>query len=200
MTHICVGKLTIIGSDTVTCPPGRRQPIIWRNARMISIGPLGKKFSEILIENRILSFISGLDALNMPNCLWPKPRSFIIIPLSSTFQGLRIWLVLSWDIFVVCYRAFCEISKPNDMGLESSGNSADGASVKFQSDTTIVIPNLVAYCLLNRGPPYLWHDWFYSTSQKYSHVFVLFCLFSVLSPDWSWILGFTCPHPSLLHH
>ena len=110
--------------------------------------------------------------------------------MASNAENVSIW----WRHHG--YRAFCEISKPNHMGLESSGNSA----VKFQSDTTIVIPNLVAYCLLNRGPPYLWHDWFYSTSPKYSQVFVLFCLFSVLSPDWSWILGFTCPHPSLLHH
>ena len=31
MTHICIGKLTIIGSDT-GLSPGRRQAIIWTNA------------------------------------------------------------------------------------------------------------------------------------------------------------------------
>ena len=55
MTHICVSKLTIIGSDN-GLSPSRRQAIIWTNAEMLSIGPLGTKFSEILIEIHTLSF------------------------------------------------------------------------------------------------------------------------------------------------
>ena len=50
MTHICVGRLTIIGSYN-GLSPGRRQAIIWTNAELLFIGPLGTKFSEILIEN-----------------------------------------------------------------------------------------------------------------------------------------------------
>ena len=53
--HICVNKLTIIGSDN-GLSPGRRQAIIWPNAGMIIIGPLGTNFSEILIEILTLSF------------------------------------------------------------------------------------------------------------------------------------------------
>ena len=49
MTHICVDKLTIIGSDN-GLSPGRRQAIIWTNAGILLIGPLGTNFSEILIE------------------------------------------------------------------------------------------------------------------------------------------------------
>ena len=49
VTHICVGKLTIIGSDNGLSPE-RRQAIIWTNARIVLIGPLGTTFSEILIE------------------------------------------------------------------------------------------------------------------------------------------------------
>ena len=48
MTHICVGKLTIIGSDNGLLPD-RRQAIIWNNAGILSIGPLGTNLSEILI-------------------------------------------------------------------------------------------------------------------------------------------------------
>ena len=48
VTHICVSKLTIIGSDN-DLSPGRRPPIIWTNAGMLLIEPLGRKFSEILI-------------------------------------------------------------------------------------------------------------------------------------------------------
>ena len=53
MTHICVGNLTNIDSDN-GLSPGRRQAIIWTNAGLLLIGPLGTNFSEILIE--ILTF------------------------------------------------------------------------------------------------------------------------------------------------
>ena len=46
VTHICVGKLTIIGSDNGLSPE-RRQAIIWTNAGILLIGPLGTNFSEI---------------------------------------------------------------------------------------------------------------------------------------------------------
>ena len=36
--HICISKLTIIGSDN-GLSPGRRQAIIWTNARLLLIGP-----------------------------------------------------------------------------------------------------------------------------------------------------------------
>ena len=40
VTHLCVGKLTIIGSDN-SLSPGRRQAIIWTNAGILLIEPLG---------------------------------------------------------------------------------------------------------------------------------------------------------------
>ena len=49
-THICVNKLTIIGSDD-GLPPGRRQAIIWINAGLLLIGPLGTNFNENLNRN-----------------------------------------------------------------------------------------------------------------------------------------------------
>ena len=55
MTHICVSKLTIIGSCN-GLSSGRRQAIIWSNARISLIGPLGTNFSEILIEIYTFSF------------------------------------------------------------------------------------------------------------------------------------------------
>ena len=45
MTHICVNKLTIIGSDNGLLP-GRRQAIIWTNSGILLIGPLGTNFGE----------------------------------------------------------------------------------------------------------------------------------------------------------
>ena len=55
VTHICVSKPTIIGSDN-GLSPGRRQAIIWTNAGMLFIGPLGTNFREILIEIYTFSF------------------------------------------------------------------------------------------------------------------------------------------------
>ena len=49
MTHICVSKLIIIGSD-YGMSPGRSHAIIWSNAGILLIGPLGTNFNEIFIE------------------------------------------------------------------------------------------------------------------------------------------------------
>ena len=54
VTHICVGKLTIICSDNGLSPE-RRQAIIWTNAGILLIGPLGTNFSEISIEIQTFS-------------------------------------------------------------------------------------------------------------------------------------------------
>ena len=50
--HICVSKVTIIGKFS----SGRHQAIIWTNAWILLIGPLGTNFSEILIEFLTFSF------------------------------------------------------------------------------------------------------------------------------------------------
>ena len=55
VTGICVGNLTIIGSDN-GLSPGRRQASIWTNAELLLIGPWGTTFSEILIEIYTFSF------------------------------------------------------------------------------------------------------------------------------------------------
>ena len=64
MTHICVGNLTIIGSDN-GLSPGRRQAIIWTNAGILLIG--GTNVSEILIK--ICIFI---EENAFENVVWKK--------------------------------------------------------------------------------------------------------------------------------
>ena len=54
VTHICVSKLTTIGSDN-GLSPGRRQAIIWTNAVILTIRTLGTNFSDILSEIRAFS-------------------------------------------------------------------------------------------------------------------------------------------------
>ena len=55
VTHICVGNLSIIGSDN-GLSPGRRQAITWTNVGILLIGPLGTNFSEMLIKIHTFSF------------------------------------------------------------------------------------------------------------------------------------------------
>ena len=53
--HICVGNLTIIGSDN-GLSPGRRQAITWTNVGILLIGPLWTNFSKMLFEIHTFSF------------------------------------------------------------------------------------------------------------------------------------------------
>ena len=55
VTHICVGTLAIIGSDN-GLSPSRRPAIIWTNAGLLLIGPLGTNSSDILIGIQAFSF------------------------------------------------------------------------------------------------------------------------------------------------
>ena len=55
VTHICVGNLTIIGSDN-GLSLGRHQAIIWTNVGILLFGPLGTNFSEILIGIQTFSY------------------------------------------------------------------------------------------------------------------------------------------------
>ena len=72
MTHICVSKQTIIGSDN-DLSPDRRQAIIWTNAGLLLIWPLRTNFSEILIEILTFSFkkmrLKVSSAKRRPFCL-----------------------------------------------------------------------------------------------------------------------------------
>ena len=65
--HICVSKLTITGSDN-GLSPSRRQAIIWTNAGILWVWPLGTNFNEILI----LTFSFKKMRLKVSSAeLWP---------------------------------------------------------------------------------------------------------------------------------
>ena len=55
VTHICISKSTIIGSDN-GLSPCRRQAIIWTNAGILLIRTSGTNLSEIFSEIHIFSF------------------------------------------------------------------------------------------------------------------------------------------------
>ena len=81
MTHICVGNLTIIGSDN-GLSPGRRQALTWTNAGILLIRTLGTNFSEILGE--IHSFSFSKMHLKMSSAKW---RLFVL-GLNELMQNL----------------------------------------------------------------------------------------------------------------
>ena len=80
-THMCVGNLSIIGSDD-GLSPGRRQAIIWSNAGILLNEPLGKNFSEISIA--IHTFSSKKFYLKMLSAKW---RLFRLGLNVSMFNG-----------------------------------------------------------------------------------------------------------------
>ena len=55
VTHICISRITNIGSDN-GLSPGRRQAIIWTNAEILLIEPFGTNFSEIFMAIHTFSF------------------------------------------------------------------------------------------------------------------------------------------------
>ena len=67
VAHICVGNLTIIGSDNGLWP-GRCQDIIWTNVIIMLIGPLGTNFSKIQIE--IITFSFNKMRLKLYSAKW----------------------------------------------------------------------------------------------------------------------------------
>ena len=94
-THICVGKLTIIGSDN-GLSPGRRQAIIWTNAGILLIGPLGTNFNEILIEIHTFSFMKM--HLKMSSAKWrPFCLGLNVLKRFQTFVGCLFSQVYVWE-------------------------------------------------------------------------------------------------------
>ena len=83
--HICVGKLTIIASDN-GLSPGRCQAIIWNNAGILLIGPLGTKLNEIFIEIHTFSFKKM--HLNMSSAKW-RPFCLGLNVLRETSDWVR---------------------------------------------------------------------------------------------------------------
>ena len=111
MTHIWVGNLTIIGSDN-GLSPDRCQAIIWTNAGLLLIGPLGTNFSEILIEIVTFSskkmrlkvssakrrpFCLGLNVLNATRT--PVTASGMIITTVNTLRPRQNGRHFADDIF-----------------------------------------------------------------------------------------------------
>ena len=98
VTHIYVGNLTIIDSDNGLSPE-RRQAIIWTNAGILLIGPLGTNLGEILIEIQTFSLTEiGLKMSSAKCCSFRfglnvlTLGTFVVAEMSETDIEIRIWV------------------------------------------------------------------------------------------------------------
>ena len=101
VTHICVSELTIIASDN-GLSPGRCQAIIWNNAGLLLIEPLGTNFNEISIGIQTFSFkkmhLSMSSAKWRPFCFlpWHRGKHVVGIPTTSTTIPENRWINSSY--------------------------------------------------------------------------------------------------------
>ena len=95
--HICISKQTIIGSYNGLLPRGR-QAIIWTNAGILLIGPLGTNFSDILIGIQTFSFtkmhLKMSSAKWHPSCLGLNVLTVSQLVVSS--EMTHTWYEVSW--------------------------------------------------------------------------------------------------------
>ena len=112
VTHICVSKLTVIGSDN-GLSPGWRQAIICTNDGLLLIGALGTNFSEILIKIQTFSFWKYL--LKVSSAKW---RSFCLglNELNLSRANKLIFQMLSFLFHTILHvpqsRIFIMVSTP----------------------------------------------------------------------------------------
>ena len=123
VTHICVTKLTIIGSNN-GLSPGRRQAIIWTNDGILLIWPLGTIFSELLIGIHIFSFkklhLKMSSGYRRPFCFGLN----VLMPVRNPgMSSSKIWMKTQtfnenateipsgkWLPFFPCFNVLTELS------------------------------------------------------------------------------------------
>ena len=106
MTHICVSKLAIIGSDNGSSPD-RRQAIIWTNAGILLIGPLGTNFSEIIIEI-LRNFFIQENAFESVVCetasILFRPQSVKTLRASSSKFWLSMTDISTHHVYILVFQ------------------------------------------------------------------------------------------------
>ena len=145
MTHICVENLTIIGSD-YGLSPDRRQAIIWNNAGILLIGPLGTNFNEILAE--IITFPFKKMYLNVSSAKWWLFCFGLnaLTPVNSS--TLEYWSDVSFALItpsvssVQVFSALCLVLFGVDFVLEFIAmRSAEGIRKMAATNTTTTTSN-----------------------------------------------------------
>ena len=115
VTHICIRKLTIIGSDN-GFSPGRRQAIIWTNAGILLIRTSGTNFSEILNEIHTFSFkkmhLNMSSGKRRPSCLSLNVLKVNHVIYASLSQN-------EWRLFCIISVQLCQkLPNVKNLGLD----------------------------------------------------------------------------------
>ena len=123
VTQICIRKLTIIASDSGLLPE-RRKAIIWTNAGILLIGPLGTNFIETLIESYMFSFkrmhfklssgnwrpfCLGLNVLTAPHCIIFLTWWGLVCRVSPARRPPVISYEVTWEQLVSASGSFCVV-------------------------------------------------------------------------------------------
>ena len=120
VTHICVGNLTIIGSDN-GLSPGQRQAITWTNVGISLIEPLGTNFSEMLIEIHTFSFKK--IHLKMSSAKW-RPISLGLNVLIKVGSQQRKMTLKSWRKHKITFdHDNCFLNDHNFIPSQRDGNT-----------------------------------------------------------------------------
>ena len=115
MTHLCVGNLTIVGSDN-GLSPGRRKAIIWTNAGILSIAPYKQgNFCRnrhiFILKNAFQNVIWEMTAiLSRPQCV---KTSFLICVNICSLAVFKVWVGTSckfseWFITKIIYMYYID--------------------------------------------------------------------------------------------
>ena len=99
--HICISKVTTIGSDN-GLSPGRGQAVIWTNAGILLIGPLGTTFSEILIEFHTFSFRKMHLNMWWPFCPGMNVSTYWCISYVDICNSRKNTVDVHFPMLVVC--------------------------------------------------------------------------------------------------
>ena len=118
VTHLCLNKLIIIGSNNGVSPV-RRQAIIWINAGILLFEPLGTNFSEFLIE--ILTFAFKKMCLKVSSAKW-RPFCLGLDVLSNGVcwfqrQGLQTTLMEQTQVTILLFTQVPAINTPGFTNL-----------------------------------------------------------------------------------
>ena len=139
MTHICVSKLSIIGSDN-GLSPGRRQAIIWTNAGILLIWTLGANFSDVWSEIHAFSFkkmhLKMASAKWRPFCLGLKVLKAFLAKLHwspPSAAYMPQWTGSSMFQVKAC-RLFSTKPLPEPILAECQLDSLEQISVIFKSE------------------------------------------------------------------
>ena len=128
MTHICVSKITTIGSDNGLSPDWH-QAIFWTNAGLLSIGPLRTYFNENLIK--IQQFSMKKMHMKMSSAKW-RPSCL----------GLNVLISTHYSILETCGRSICLSGKDTTLFRQNHYSRPPVGVQLYSMQTSVAIVNL----------------------------------------------------------